>query len=75
MYYFEPIVESGRPWNIDAFSYNYPRGYAISGGVPLTGTDLWFREGLYFIPEPSTTGLGLVALTAFAARRRLLRTP
>ena len=70
MYYFEPIVESGGPWNLDAESFNYSGGYVIYGGTPLTGSDLWFREGLYIVPEPSAAAFALVAMAILALRHR-----
>jgi hypothetical protein len=70
-YYFEPIIDSGGQFNIDVFSYYYPRGYMIYGGRPLTGSELWFREGVYVVPEPSPialTAIGSGVLAAFARR-------
>ncbi len=65
MYFFEPVVQSGGTWNIVAGEYNYAGGSVFAAGLPATGSDLWFREGIV-IPEPSTVafllaGLGLRA--------------
>ena len=57
IYYFEVVEQSGGAWNIDGFSYHYPGGmFFYNGGTPLSGSDLWFREGIV-IPEPAAGAL------------------
>jgi hypothetical protein len=71
-YYFDLDLESGGPWNVMVASYNYPYGNAYRQGISLPGSEYWFREGLYVMPEPSTGRLlvvGFGALAAFARRR------
>ena len=70
-YVFEPIVQSGEPWNVDAHELNYPGGTAIFQGSMLPGSDLWFREGI-IIPEPTSASLILLGVGAgiFAWRQR-----
>jgi len=63
-YYFEPVVQPGRSWNIDGGPYNYPGGYAFVGGSPSGGSDFWFREGV-IVPEPSS--MALILLSAATA--------
>jgi hypothetical protein len=58
-YFFEPVVQSGDLWKIDAGPYNYPGGTAISQGIAISGSDLWFREGI-IVPEPSPALLILI---------------
>jgi hypothetical protein len=76
-YYFQPVVQSGDVWGITAYNaYNYANGAAYSQGVASPGFDLWFREGLYNVPEPSSTALGLLGAAWLAwARRRRFPTP
>jgi hypothetical protein len=59
-YFFEPLVVTGGNWNIDAGPYNYPGGTAFYQGSALTGSDVWFREGV-IVPEPSSISLILLA--------------
>jgi hypothetical protein len=71
-YYFDLDLESGGPWNVIVASYYYPFGNAYRQGISLPGSEYWFREGLYVIPEPSPIPLlvvGFGMLAAFARRR------
>ncbi len=75
-YYLEPIVLSGdNPWaikvNNDFPSEDYyPDGVLYSKGQS-EGIDLWFREGVVSVPEPSTLTLfGLSSFLVFAFKRR-----
>jgi hypothetical protein len=64
-YFFEPVVQSGGNWNIDAWEYNYEGGMVFyNGGLPASGSDVWFREGL-FVPEPASALLVVVGVGAF----------
>ena len=70
-YYLEPIVQPGSgPWDMIVDSFNYPGGSYIRGGLPVLYSDLWFREGLYIVPEPSSALLLLLGAAAFACLRR-----
>lgn len=71
-YVFEPVVQSGEPWNADAREYNYPGGTAFYQGLALPGSDLWFREGI-IVPEPSSLALALSGLACFAVLIRRSR--
>jgi hypothetical protein len=72
-YYMEPIIESGSDfWNVLVSEYGYSGGSYTAGGSPVLVSDLWFREGLYVVPEPAT-GLLLVVGGALLAGRRLLQ--
>ena len=74
-YYLEPVVQSGDLWtSATSGDRVYPGGTLYISGSPVPGSSLWFREGLYVIPEPS--GMALAALTAVAlrfARRKHIR--
>ena len=60
-YYFQPVVQSGDLWGITAYNaYNYPNGTAFSLGATVPFFDVWFREGIYNVPEPSATILVLL---------------
>jgi hypothetical protein len=39
-------------------------------GQPLTGSELWFREGLYVVPEPSATAFAVVGLAILGFHHR-----
>jgi hypothetical protein len=68
-YYFEPILQFGRAWNLETEPHTYPGGSFIMGGLEYPGTDLWFREGIV-VPEPSSAFLLLVAAGVLTFRRR-----
>jgi hypothetical protein len=68
-YVFEPVVQSGDSWKIDLGPYNYPGGMTISQGVLLSGSDLWFREGI-IVPEPTSPALVSIAVLIWAARSK-----
>ncbi len=55
-YYLQPVVLSGdNPWDIIALNFNtYLGGGLYFGGVQSEDTNLWFREGIVSVPEPST---------------------
>ncbi len=72
-YYLQPVAEPGS----DGFgSYvtdgSYAGGTAISQGVPIPDRDLWFREGIVIVPEPSSALLALLGSGAwlFVCRKR-----
>src|SRR5258706_4796879 len=71
-YYFETVFQSGDP-NFGIVSYNayfYSGGEAIASGVTRPADDLWFREGIVVVPEPSTIALGILgAATIFILSR------
>jgi hypothetical protein len=68
-YYFEPVVGSGDLWNIDAEEFLYPRGSAFVAGLPVSGSDVWFREGV-IVPEPSIGALVLLSVAGLLWNRR-----
>ena len=72
VYFFQPIKQSGDAnWGIVGYNtYNYAGGTAFFNGTASSSDDLWFREGLAIVPEPSTIGLGIFgAATIFILRR------
>lgn len=70
-YFFQPVVQSGDDWNVIAYnSYNYPGGTAVFSGVANSGWDLWFREGVIAVPEPSSMVLALLGGGAWLFARR-----
>jgi hypothetical protein len=54
--------------------YNYPGGDLIVGSTPQSGYDLWFQEGTYAVPEPSSWRLiflsGCVLFSFWLCRKR-----
>jgi hypothetical protein len=77
-YYLQPFVLSGdNPWSIMVLTNTYPNGQLYGGGgftAPFQPTiDLWFREGIVSVPEPTTLALiGLGGLVIFIRQRRSL---
>jgi len=70
-YYFQPVVQSGDLWGITAYNaYNYPNGTAFSLGATAPFFDVWFREGIYIVPEPSLAALGFLGVACLAWARR-----
>jgi len=70
-YYFQPVVQSGDFWAIVGYnSYNYAGGVAYYQGTAAPGFDLWFREGIYTVPEPSVLTLIGFTISCFILRRR-----
>jgi len=73
-YYLQPVVLSGdNPWDIGLLDYDaYLNGQLYANGLPGNPTvDLWFREGLVSVPEPSALALvGLGGLLVFGFKRR-----
>ncbi len=61
IYYLQPVVLSGDdPWDIAIFTTTtYPNGALFEKGFN-TGGDLWFREGVVSVPEPSTLALAVM---------------
>ncbi|MBI3880677.1 MAG: PEP-CTERM sorting domain-containing protein [Verrucomicrobia bacterium] len=64
-YIFQPVVQSGDSVSVFADStYNYSFGDSLYQGAVQTGIDLWFREGVITVPEPSSVSLGLAGAAA-----------
>ncbi len=72
-YFFRPILQSGGTWNIVEGPYQYSGGNQYNQGAIYPGGNLWFREGLYVVPEPSSVALLLLGGAALACLRRLRR--
>ena len=74
-YFFQPVVQTGNTWGLNASDYNYAGGTAFVLGQPnIRNWDLWFREGIV-VPEPSSIvliSLGTVGLL-LALRRRFMK--
>src|SRR5262249_9200785 len=58
LYYFQPVVASGDSWASVNQNFLYAGGDAYFEGV-ASGSDLWFREGIY-VPEPSAPALLMI---------------
>jgi hypothetical protein len=72
-YYFQPEVISGGQISVAAYNnFHYAGGNAYSMGVASPGFDLWFREGVYNVPEPSSLALALSGLVFLLLRRRAI---
>jgi hypothetical protein len=72
-YYLQPVVQSGdNPWDIWDPGNTYPNGQLYgSGAFFQPSTDLWFREGVVSVPEPTALVLiGLSSILAYAFKRR-----
>jgi len=70
IYTFQIVVQSGDSWNAIAGEYNYSGGMAFANGVAASGSDLWFREGVLSVPEPSPSWLVLLGSGIFLYARR-----
>jgi hypothetical protein len=70
-YFLEAIVQSDDSWVLNASNYSYPGGSEIYAGSPLIGNNLWFREGLYIVPEPSTALLVILGVALLILRNHL----
>lgn len=69
-YYFQPLWLSGDDQGISyEFAANYTGGTAFVNGSSV-GADLWFREGILVVPEPSTWTLLLLGASAWCLFRR-----
>jgi hypothetical protein len=70
-YYLQPVVLSGdNPWDVWAPGDTYPNGQLFDRGNGFS-TDLWFREGVESVPEPTALALiGFSSLFVFGFKRR-----
>jgi hypothetical protein len=66
-YYLQPFVQSGdNSWDVVGSSmFNYLGGTAIFNGSPDSSSDLWFREGVIDVPEPSSATMILLGSGLF----------
>ena len=66
IYVIQVDVLSGGDWGVGASgTSSYAGGRKIRSGIPVENDDLFFREGISVVPEPSTMaclGLGLALL-------------
>jgi hypothetical protein len=70
IYYFQPVVQSGDVWGIGGSSpLQYAGGTAFFNGAPDLSHDLWFREGIMAVPEPTTISLATLGLGTLACLR------
>jgi hypothetical protein len=72
-YYLQPILQSGDTgFAVTANVFTYLGGTAYYQGAPTADFDLWFREGIVAVPEPSTAALVLLGgVWLLAGRRRI----
>jgi hypothetical protein len=69
-YVFETSITSDSDWwGINSWAYGYDGGMGYWNGVPNPASDLWFREGIVAVPEPSAVCLGLLGLATLALGR------
>ena len=74
-YTFEIVVQLGSDsWNSRAGELNYAGGMVFANGLAAPGSDVWFREGTYTVPEPSTAAIMLLGAGALWWHRRRRRT-
>lgn len=62
-YYFQPVANNNTlavAGDNGGSYYSYPGGTAFFNGVSQPNEDLWFREGIYIVPEPSPLWLILL---------------
>lgn len=74
-YFFETTVQSGDDWGIRTMDStvidNYPNGFTYAGPNTFTGGDVWFREGIIAVPEPTLISLLIIGgLGVCYGRRR-----
>jgi hypothetical protein len=72
-YYLQPYLQSGdsRMTVIDSQNFNYPGGTAYFAGAPdPNNSDLWFREGIIAVPEPSSAVIILLGTVGLYFCRR-----
>ena len=73
-YYFQPAIQSGDTVGAYVTDGSYAGGTAIDQGVPIPDRDLWFREGIVVVPEPSSALLALLGGGAWLFVRRKRKT-
>jgi hypothetical protein len=70
-YYFQPVVADNNNLQLNAANnYNYSGGTAYVNGAVDPNEDLWFREGVIAVPEPSSAILVLLGSGAWLFLRR-----
>jgi hypothetical protein len=73
-YYIQPLViQPGSDTNwalIGSTLYNYSGGTAIVFGNSVSSLDLWFREGVIDVPEPSSAAIMFLGGGLFVYARR-----
>jgi hypothetical protein len=75
-YFLDVNQSAGSQWLINSYSYQYADGIAYFKGVPsINSDDLWFREGIVVVPEPSVAWLALVGGGIFFSARRWPKSP
>lgn len=69
-YYFQPVIQSGDNFASAVTDGSYVGGTGFSQGVPVSGANLWFQEGIVIVPEPSPSLLALLGSGAWLFLRR-----
>jgi hypothetical protein len=74
-YYLQPLIQSGDASTaltvVDSVAFNYSGGTFYASGTPdPNGQDLWFREGIITVPEPTASLLILLGGGLFLFVRR-----
>jgi len=67
-YFLEPVEITGDDvWSAAVMDHTYPYGQLYGGAYPFTpSVDLWFREGIVTVPEPSDLALLAMGSVLFA---------
>ncbi len=69
-YYLQPVIQSGDDMGSYVTDGSYAGGTAIAQGIPIPDRDLWFREGIVVVPEPSSALLALLGSGVWLSVRR-----
>lgn len=70
-YYIQPMIQSGDTVGSYVTDGSYTGGTLLENGIPVSGRNLWFQEGIIGTPEPSL--LTLAALGGLLLRWRVQR--
>jgi hypothetical protein len=71
IYYLQPTIQSGsQGWGSMVTDSSYTGGIAFIEGSAWPGHNLWFREGVIAVPEPSSALLVLLGSGAWLFIRR-----
>ncbi len=71
-YFIQPVIQSGDNFSSFITDGSYVGGSLIYQGSSIANSDLWFREGVYSVPEPSSAILVLLGSGAllYVCRKR-----
>lgn len=72
-YFFQPLIQSGDSFEIAVGGMLYANGQAYFQGTAHPNIDMWFREGIVAVPEPSILSLSVLGLAWICAVSRYRR--